>query len=240
MKKRVRKWLPMVSIAWHDKLKICLKYLKQLFSVPRLITKKIPCLSSFGLVVTFCLTILKSDSGTVKKLFVFFADVKSYLMQQLDVFISVREKPRQSCISVIVKSIEQNAHCVYQARDQLLQALTKGEVDGKMSPVRFDGSVSWRDPDDSSACFEDSFNAVSHFSQSQRRQESLNGTEIKDIAAAVKPSSRKMSETISKYNQVQKQPSSQIHPVVSPFADYTEKKQKATKGTCVYTMYVHD
>ena len=70
-------------------------------------------------------------------------DVKSYLMQQLDVFISVREKPRQSCISVIVKSIEQNAHCVYQTRDQLLQALTKGEVDGKISPVRYDASMSW-------------------------------------------------------------------------------------------------
>ena len=78
-------------------------------------------------------------------------------MQQLDVFISVREKPRQFCISVIVKSIEQNAHCVCQARDQLPQALTKGEVDGKISPVRFDGSVSWRDPDDGSAGFEKSF-----------------------------------------------------------------------------------
>ena len=35
MKKRVREWLPMVLMAWHDKLRICLKYLKQFFSVPR-------------------------------------------------------------------------------------------------------------------------------------------------------------------------------------------------------------
>ena len=157
-------------------------------------------------------------------------------MQQLDVFISVREKPRQSCISVIVKSIEQNAHCVYQTRDQLLQALTKGEVDGKISPVRYDASMSWRYPDDGSAGFEDSFNAVNHFSQSQRRQESLSSSEIQDSAAAVKPSARKTSETVTSYSQAQQQPSSQVNPSVSPFADYTEKKQKATKGTC--TLYV--
>ena len=159
-------------------------------------------------------------------------------MQQLDVFISVREKPRQSCISVIVKSIEQNAHCVYQARDQLLQALTKGEVDGKISPVRFDGSVSWRDPDDGSAGFEESFNAISHFSQSQRKQEGLNHSEVQDSATTVSPNIRITNETVSSsYSQMQKQPSSQVHPVVNPFADYTEKKQKATKGMCTY-VYV--
>ena len=156
-------------------------------------------------------------------------------MQQLDVFISVREKPRQSCISVIVKSIEQNAHCVYQTRDQLLQALTKGEVDGKISPVRFDGSVSWRDPDVGSAGFEESFNAVNHFSQSQRKPENLNHSEVQDSGATVAPNIRVTNETVSSgYSQIQKQPSSQVHPVVNPFADYTEKKQKATKGTYVY------
>lgn len=165
-----------------------------------------------------------------------YVDVKSYLMQQLDVFISVREKPRQSCISVIVKSIEQNAHCVYQTRDQLLQALTKGEVDGKMSPVRYDASMSWRDPDDGPAGFEDSFNAASHFTQSQRRQESLVGSEIQDSAAAVKPSARKTSETVSSYSPAQQQLSSQVNSAVSPFADYTEKKQKATKG--MYLIHV--
>ena len=35
MKKRVREWLPMVLIAWRDKLRINLKLLKQFFSVPR-------------------------------------------------------------------------------------------------------------------------------------------------------------------------------------------------------------
>ena len=35
MKKRVREWLPMVLIAWRDKLRISLKYLKQFFSALR-------------------------------------------------------------------------------------------------------------------------------------------------------------------------------------------------------------
>ena len=35
MKKRVHEWLPMVLIAWYDKLRISLKYLKQFFLVPR-------------------------------------------------------------------------------------------------------------------------------------------------------------------------------------------------------------
>ena len=158
-------------------------------------------------------------------------------MQQLDVFISVREKPRQSCISVIVKSIEQNAHCVYQTRDRLLQALTKGEVDEKISPVRYDSSMSWRDPDDGTTGFEDSFNAVSHFSQSQRRQET---SEVQgSAAAAVTPSSRKISEPVSSsYSQAQQQASSQVNPAASPFADYTVKKQKATKGMYV-CIHIH-
>ena len=35
MKKRVREWLPMVLIAWRDKLRISLKYLKHFFSALR-------------------------------------------------------------------------------------------------------------------------------------------------------------------------------------------------------------
>ena len=42
------------------------------------------------------------------------------LMQQLDVFISVKPKKGQMQ-SVIIKSIEQNLHCVYQARNKLLE-----------------------------------------------------------------------------------------------------------------------
>ena len=42
------------------------------------------------------------------------------LMQQLDVFISVKPKKGQMQ-SVIIKSIEQNLHCVYQARMKLLE-----------------------------------------------------------------------------------------------------------------------
>lgn len=154
-------------------------------------------------------------------------------MQQLDVFISVREKPRQSCISVIVKSIEQNAHCVYQARDQLLQALTKGEVDGKLSPVRYDSSMSWRDPDEGTGNFEDSFNAASHFSQSQRRHESLTSSKIQDPATAVALGTQSTNGTVLSKHQ---QHSSQAHPTVNPFADYTEKKQKATKG--MHILYI--
>ena len=41
-------------------------------------------------------------------------------MQQLDVFISVKPKKGQMQ-SVIIKSIEQNLHCVYQARNKLLE-----------------------------------------------------------------------------------------------------------------------
>ena len=41
-------------------------------------------------------------------------------MQQLDVFISVKPKKGQ-LQSVIIKSIEQNLHCVYQARMRLLE-----------------------------------------------------------------------------------------------------------------------
>ena len=35
MKKRIHDWLPMVSIAWCSKLRINLKYLKQLFPTPK-------------------------------------------------------------------------------------------------------------------------------------------------------------------------------------------------------------
>ena len=35
MKKQVREWLPMVLIAWRDKLRISLKFVKQFFSAPR-------------------------------------------------------------------------------------------------------------------------------------------------------------------------------------------------------------
>ena len=41
-------------------------------------------------------------------------------MQQLDVFISVKPKKGQ-LQSVIIKSIEQNMECVYQARLRLLE-----------------------------------------------------------------------------------------------------------------------
>ena len=41
------------------------------------------------------------------------------LMQQLDLFISVKPKKGQ-LQSVIVKSIEQNIHCIYRARSYLL------------------------------------------------------------------------------------------------------------------------
>ena len=42
-------------------------------------------------------------------------------MQQLDVFISVKAKNKQPVQSVIIKSIEQNMQCMYQARTKLLE-----------------------------------------------------------------------------------------------------------------------
>ena len=42
-------------------------------------------------------------------------------MQQLDVFISVKAKNKQPVQSVIIKSIEQNMECMYQARVKLLE-----------------------------------------------------------------------------------------------------------------------
>ena len=35
MKKRAHEWLPMVLIAWRNKLRISLKYLKQFLSAPK-------------------------------------------------------------------------------------------------------------------------------------------------------------------------------------------------------------
>ncbi|XP_008547286.1 protein bicaudal C isoform X1 [Microplitis demolitor] len=44
----------------------------------------------------------------------------SQLMQTLDVFISVRHKPKQSALSVIIKGVEKNASRIYEARRQIL------------------------------------------------------------------------------------------------------------------------
>ncbi|KDR18180.1 hypothetical protein L798_06930, partial [Zootermopsis nevadensis] len=47
-------------------------------------------------------------------------DQVSRLMQILDVFISIRRKPKQNVVSVIIKGIERNATNVYEARSKLL------------------------------------------------------------------------------------------------------------------------
>ncbi|PNF27721.1 hypothetical protein B7P43_G12775 [Cryptotermes secundus] len=47
-------------------------------------------------------------------------DQVSRLMQYLDVFISIRRKPKQNVVSVIIKGIERNATSVYEARNKLL------------------------------------------------------------------------------------------------------------------------
>ena len=41
-------------------------------------------------------------------------------MQKLDVYISVKSKYKQKTKSVLVKSLEQNSHCVYEARAYVL------------------------------------------------------------------------------------------------------------------------
>ena len=161
-------------------------------------------------------------------------------MQQLDVYISVRPKPKQSCVSVIVKSIEQNSHCVYQTRDHLLQVLTKGEVHGKQSPVRFDGNVSWRDPINEDT-FDESFTAVPYYSQGgQRRRSSLTSSENHDTSMMSR--GRRGSGGLmglGQSQQTQQYTSPQVTPTVNPFAagDYSVKKEKATKGMNTALVY---
>ena len=55
-------------------------------------------------------------------------------MEQLDVFISVKAKQRQPIQSVIIKSIEQNMQCVYQARLRIMECSSQ--------PIKMEGAVS--------------------------------------------------------------------------------------------------
>lgn len=48
------------------------------------------------------------------------------LMEQLEVFISIKPKPRQPSKSVIVKSVERNALNMYEARKPLLGLYSSG------------------------------------------------------------------------------------------------------------------
>ncbi|XP_065891434.1 protein bicaudal C homolog 1-like [Dysidea avara] len=156
--------------------------------------------------------------------------VISQLMQQLDVYISVRQKVKQSCVSVIVKSIEQNSHCVYQTRDYLLQVLTKGEVHGKQSPVRFDGNVSWRDPSNDDT-FDESFSSVAYYSHGQRRRSSLTSSENHDTGMMSR-GRRSSGGLLGHSQQAQQYTIPQVTPTVNAFAagDYSVKKEKATKA----------
>ena len=54
-------------------------------------------------------------------------------MEQLDVFISVKAKPRQPIQSVIIKSIEQNMQCMYQARVRIMECSSQ--------PIKMQGVV---------------------------------------------------------------------------------------------------
>jgi len=165
--------------------------------------------------------------------YLLFVAVISQLMQQLDVYISVRAKVKQSCVSVIVKSIEQNSHCVYQTRDYLLQVLTNGEVHGKQSPVRFDGSVSWRDPLNEDT-FDESFTSGGYYSQGQRRRSSVTAPETTNDVG-MKSRGRRGSGSLlglGQSLQTQQYTTPQVAPTINPFAagDYSVKKEKATKG----------
>ncbi|GAB1602407.1 protein bicaudal C homolog 1-A-like isoform X1 [Argonauta hians] len=57
----------------------------------------------------------------------------SLLMEQLDVFISIKSKPKQPSKSVIVKSVERNATNMYDARIQLL-GLDKEPIQSNIVP----------------------------------------------------------------------------------------------------------
>lgn len=50
-----------------------------------------------------------------------YADVRQRLMEKYDVFISVKPKSRPQQKSVLLKSLEQNAHCIYEAREVILK-----------------------------------------------------------------------------------------------------------------------
>jgi protein bicaudal C len=73
---------------------------------------------------------LKDETGTVMNDIVGLAQ----LMEALDVFISVKPKPKQLSKSVIVKTVERNAHNMYYARVYLLEKDPSSKVEIE-SPV---------------------------------------------------------------------------------------------------------
>ncbi len=64
-------------------------------------------------------------------------------MQQLDVLISVKPKPRQLIQSVIIKSIEQNMQCMYQTRLMLLECTCTEHFAGHVSLAGREGRIPW-------------------------------------------------------------------------------------------------
>jgi protein bicaudal C len=54
------------------------------------------------------------------------ADFLQEMMQKLDVYISVKPKYKQKTKSVLIKSLEQNSHCVYEARAYILTCSPNG------------------------------------------------------------------------------------------------------------------
>lgn len=60
------------------------------------------------------------DSACILSIVLLHADFRQRLMEKYDVFISVKPKSRQQQKSVLLKSLEQNAHYIYEAREVIL------------------------------------------------------------------------------------------------------------------------
>ncbi|XP_051502868.1 protein bicaudal C homolog 1-B-like isoform X2 [Myxocyprinus asiaticus] len=73
------------------------------------------------------------------------SQVITLLMEHLDVFISIKPKPKQPSKSVIVKSVERNAGSMYEVR-RILLGLESSCVPSSISPVAVNGHTSASPP----------------------------------------------------------------------------------------------
>ncbi|XP_052002019.1 protein bicaudal C homolog 1-B-like isoform X1 [Xyrauchen texanus] len=73
------------------------------------------------------------------------SQVYTALMEQLDVFISIKPKPKQPSKSVIVKSVERNAGSMYEVR-RILLGLESSCIPSSISPVAVNGHTSASTP----------------------------------------------------------------------------------------------
>ncbi|XP_067311746.1 protein bicaudal C homolog 1-B isoform X2 [Pseudorasbora parva] len=73
------------------------------------------------------------------------SQVITTLMEQLDVFISIKPKPKQPSKSVIVKSVERNARCMYEVR-RILLGLESSSLPSSINHITVNGHASSSPP----------------------------------------------------------------------------------------------